>query len=190
MKSMVDDLLHSNPYGNPSLGLDIRASRVPLDQHELVGELWVGGSFTLLGEPFTEDAVGSAWLVDCAGELPKELMARAARSFWRVFEDIEWIPGSYDRIDALAQQLAGALRGDTGALAADDSNGSSDDAVANVQPPERVYVFCKQGFNRSGLLTGRILRALGTPPQEAIAQLRELRPGALTNDTFVDLIHR
>ncbi|MDP6604746.1 MAG: hypothetical protein QF664_00590 [Dehalococcoidia bacterium] len=187
---MVDDLLNGNPYGNLSLGLDIRASRVPLDNHQLVGELWVGGSFTALGEPFAEDAVDNAWLVDCAGELPRELMARAARSFWRVFEDIEWIPGSYDRIDALAQQLAGALRGNADALTGDQPEGGSGGASADAQPPERVYVFCKQGFNRSGLLTGRILRALGTPPQDAVTQLRELRPGALTNETFVDLIHR
>lgn len=183
---MVDDLLHSDPHGNPSLGLDIRASRIPLDGQALAAELWVGGSFTLIGEPLVEDTVDSAWLVDCAGELPKELMARAARSFWRVFEDLESVPSSYDRIDALARQLAGVLRGDPGAVA----EGASDGAGAHGEPPQRIYVFCKQGFNRSALVAGRILRALGTPPQEVVAQLRELRPGTLTNDTFVDLIHR
>jgi protein-tyrosine phosphatase len=49
---------------------------------------------------------------------------------------------------------------------------------------------CSHGMNRSGLVTGLLLRRLGFGADEAIARIRAARRGALSNDSFVDLIRR
>src|SRR3954471_19954173 len=46
----------------------------------------------------------------------------------------------------------------------------------------RVMSHCVMGFNRSGLIAGRILHHLGMPGAEVVSRLRERRPGALFND--------
>jgi protein-tyrosine phosphatase len=47
---------------------------------------------------------------------------------------------------------------------------------------------CTQGFNRSALVAGMILRELGASPDAIVEAIREARPGALTNQTFVRLL--
>ena len=47
-----------------------------------------------------------------------------------------------------------------------------------------VLAHCGMGYNRSALMAGLILRELGMPGPEAVARLRERRPGALFNDGF------
>jgi hypothetical protein len=56
-----------------------------------------------------------------------------------------------------------------------------------ADPPARVYVMCQQGMNRSGLLAGLILRALGVDAEAALAAVAT-RPGALTNQTYARLV--
>lgn len=133
-------------------------------------ELWMGGVHTTLGDPMHEVHVGGAWVVDCAGELPPAMARVAARHIPRVFADIEAVPGNLTRIDALVGELAAAFL--------------ADDA------PERVYVMCKQGLNRSGLVSALLLRALGVAPEEALDVIRAARPGALNNVTFASLVRR
>jgi protein-tyrosine phosphatase len=41
---------------------------------------------------------------------------------------------------------------------------------------------CQHGMNRSGLVSGLILRGLGMDPRETIERIRLARPGALAND--------
>ncbi len=152
---------------------DVRATRIDLQhvwerQAGLRAELWVGGGDTALGEPVGVADVAGAWVVDCAGELPQDLMAAAGRWIPRVFEDLEQEPPHYDRVRLLSRQLAGSLAGD--------------------DPPARLYVMCKQGFNRSGLVAGRILRELGLRPSVAIELLESHRPGALSNAAFRRLV--
>lgn len=48
----------------------------------------------------------------------------------------------------------------------------------------RVLVHCTMGFNRSALLTGKILCRLGWDGPAAVARLQERRPGALYNEAF------
>jgi protein-tyrosine phosphatase len=43
---------------------------------------------------------------------------------------------------------------------------------------------CQHGMNRSGLVTGLLLRALGIGPRETVERIRLARPGALANDAF------
>ncbi len=49
---------------------------------------------------------------------------------------------------------------------------------------------CQHGMNRSGLVSGLILRSLGVDPESAIQRIRKARPGALANDGFVDMLRR
>jgi protein-tyrosine phosphatase len=68
--------------------------------------------------------------------------------------------------------------------------GGGDAAAAHpAEPPPRLYVFCNQGMNRSGLMIGLILRALGLAGEDALRAITCCRPGALTNRTFVRLLH-
>lgn len=55
-------------------------------------------------------------------------------------------------------------------------------------PPERLYVMCSQGFNRSALFAGLLLRHLGLGHEEAVRIIQTARPGALSNQTFLRLI--
>jgi hypothetical protein len=55
-----------------------------------------------------------------------------------------------------------------------------------IRSGKRVAVNCMSGLNRSGLLVGRALIALGHPPREAIELIRQARgPRALANHQFV-----
>src|SRR4051812_28467389 len=55
-----------------------------------------------------------------------------------------------------------------------------------IRSGHRVLSHCGMGFNRSALIAGRILHHLGMPGTDAVARLRERRPGALFNDVFAD----
>jgi len=52
----------------------------------------------------------------------------------------------------------------------------------------RVLAHCSTGFNRSALVAGLILTAMGMPGRDALARVRDRRPGALFNDTFADFL--
>ena len=55
-----------------------------------------------------------------------------------------------------------------------------------VSEGKHVAVNCMSGVNRSGLLVGRALVALGHTPEEAIEAVRRARgPMALSNQHFV-----
>ena len=57
-----------------------------------------------------------------------------------------------------------------------------------IQDGHRVLAHCSMGYNRSGLVAGMILKALGATGMAAVARIRERRPGALFNDRFVDYL--
>jgi hypothetical protein len=153
-----------------------RASRIVLPHPPT--ELWMGGAESALGEPLHPDDLAGAWVIDCAGDMPEHY--RSAAAWWRthVFQDYEELPAAWVELGGLARSigrcLAGALDGDV--------------PDHPVDPPLRLYVLCNQGMNRSGLVLGRILRALGLPGDEALDTLRRHRPGALNNLTFVRLV--
>jgi hypothetical protein len=161
------------PRFQPGDEFDVRASHIPL-----VGasaELWIGGSHTVVGEPLEAGQFARSWLIDCAGELPPMVHTSAANYIPRVFEDIEQTPPQYDEILRLAGSVAELLRGSAPADGSDH--------------PHRIYVLCKQGFNRSGLVAGRIMRALGVPGETVVSEIRRHRRGALANDAFTRLLN-
>lgn len=132
------------------------------------GGIWMGGAQSLHGTELTAELIAGAWLVDLAGDLPGQLHEAANRSFYCVFADLEEVPASLPRLQQMAIDIVGALRG-----------GAS---------PGAVHIACAQGLNRSGLLTGLVLRELGFTADEAIKAIRLARPGGLANHAFVRII--
>lgn len=47
-----------------------------------------------------------------------------------------------------------------------------------------ILIHCGLGLNRSALLAGLVLVELGMTPAQALARVRQRRPGALFNETF------
>jgi hypothetical protein len=155
-----------------------RASRIPVPgRPELITELWMGGADSLFGDRVQPEDLRDAWVIDLAGDMPEG--HRTACALWlpRVFADIEGVPHAYARLTALAESIAAALTGGAGGAEWEHPE----------EPPARLYIMCQQGMNRSGLITGLVLRALGVAPEEALAAIAS-RPGALTNRTFAALI--
>jgi protein-tyrosine phosphatase len=61
-------------------------------------------------------------------------------------------------------------------------------AASLIGDGHRVLSHCGMGYNRSALLAGLILIELGMPGADAVARLRERRPGALFNDKFAECL--
>jgi hypothetical protein len=153
-----------------------RATRLSLVHRPDVDvEIWMGGTHSLLGDEIDAEALTEAVVVDCSGELGEPYRSQAGRYVARVFLDLEAVPSAYPRIATLVHELAEAV-----------TAGTPDDAGR----PRRIYVLCQQGMNRSGLVVGLLLRALGEEPERALTLIRELRPGALSNETFAGLVER
>lgn len=158
-----------------------RATRIDLGPAlPLTTELWMGGADAATGTPIAPADLRGAWVIDCAGDMPEEHQAAAALWLFRVFQDIEEQPGMYARIESLAVSVAACLT----RLA-----GGSDRWEHPAEPPVRLYVICNQGFNRSGLVLGRILRRLGLTGDQSLRLLTGHRPGAMNNLTFARLVH-
>jgi hypothetical protein len=137
----------------------------------------MGGADALYGDSITPEDLCDAWVVDLAGDMPEAHQAACLHHMNRIFADVESVPGSYTRLRSLAESIAACLTG------ADAHDGWEHPA----EPPARLYVMCQQGMNRSGLLTGLILRALGVPAADALKAVGT-RPGALSNQTYARLV--
>jgi len=57
-----------------------------------------------------------------------------------------------------------------------------------VRDGHRVLSHCGMGYNRSALIAGLILVELGMSGPQAVARLRERRPGALFNNRFATFL--
>ena len=130
--------------------------------------IWMGGAHSSFGHPITLGSIDSAWVIDCAGDMPLDYRNRAGRWFARVFADLDAVPSAMDAIRELASNVATAL--------------ATDDA------PDHLYIVCQYGMNRSGLVSGLILRELGLPGTETVSRILAARPGALSNQAFRRLV--
>lgn len=142
----------------------------------------MGGSESLLGDPLSLDDAGAATIVDCAGDLAALYRQRAGRYIARVFADLDAVPAQYDRLESLVRSLIEPMVAcrRCGAKTGEEQ----------FQPFTRFYILCQYGMNRSGLVTGLLWRALGADAADVITAIRAVRPGALNNETFVQLIER
>jgi hypothetical protein len=137
----------------------------------------MGGADSLYGERVSPDHLLGAWLIDLAGDMPEEYRSVCACWLPRVFADVEQVPHRYERLTALAGSVASCLLGESAA----------EGWPHPADPPPRLYVMCQQGMNRSGLLSGLILRSLGVSLDDALSALAS-RPGVLTNQTYLRLL--
>ena len=170
-------MLSGKMFNHPAVH-EPRASRIPIPgRADLASELWMGGAQAANGDLVEPGDLEDAWVIDLAGDMPEAY--RAACRYWqaRVFADMEQVPSDYPRLTALAESIAAAMSG----------SGGNATRPHPAETPRRVYVMCQQGMNRSGLLTGLILRALGVSGDEAIAAVGN-RPGALHNQTYARLV--
>ena len=137
---------------------------------ELCGPaLLIGGAHTLHGNDVLLEEVERSWVIDCAGEMPERYRERAARYWLRVFPDLDGEVAALPRLRDLAAEVAAAARSADG-------------------EPDRVYVMCHHGLNRSGLVAGLILRELGVSGDEAVRRVMAARPGALANGAFREIV--
>lgn len=58
-----------------------------------------------------------------------------------------------------------------------------DDVLARVREGQRVVVACRGGFGRTGTVTACVLRQADVAPEEAVAIVRETRPGTIERDS-------
>ena len=132
----------------------------------LLADIWMGGAHSHVGEPMHAQQLAAACVIECAGDLPA--FYSPATKLWVpcVFVDVEGRPVRFDRLLAIAGQVADAARGH------------------GDMPVERVYSICTHGMNRSGLMAGLVLRELGMDGTSVVERILERRPGALSNVSF------
>ncbi|HMO96068.1 MAG TPA: protein-tyrosine phosphatase family protein [Tepidiformaceae bacterium] len=132
-------------------------------------EVWMGGAHSLVGETLDHPVLSRSWVIDCAGDMPASLRTSAGLWVSCVFSDIDGPLSPSLRLDDVVERVLSAVRTPKSA-------------------PERVYVMCTHGMNRSGLVAGLLLRSFGVEGVEAVDRIRLARPGALSNQHFRNMI--
>lgn len=147
-----------------------RASLVAISGELCEAAILMGGAHTMHGNDVRLDGIERAWVVDLAGEMPAAYREAAGRWFVRVFPDLDGEIPMLTRLRGLAAEVARDLR------------------YADGRGPERLLVMCHHGMNRSGLVTGLVLRELGLSGPEAVSRIVVARPGSLSNHAFRAII--
>ena len=163
---LEDPFVHLHSLQTPRASLVLAAG----EADNLRTEVWMGGAHSLRGEPLESAVLRSSWLVDCAGDLDPAYRRATGRWLACVFPDLDGPLSAMPLIsDVVAQAVAGAR-------------------LNNGDAPERLYVMCQHGMNRSGLVSGLILRGLGIEARDAVGRVTAARPGALGNAYFRSLL--
>lgn len=158
---LEDPSLHRAAAHVPRASRVLAAGDSPLTRTEV----WMGGAHSHIGEELSHETLASSWLIDCAGDMDPSFRSSTGRWLACVFPDLDGPLASSNRVAEVVQLTL-------------ESIASRDNA------PERVYVMCQHGMNRSGLVAGLLLRGLGVEPRETVERIRRARPGALANDHF------
>jgi hypothetical protein len=168
MSSLEDEIVLPRDTGGPRASLVLAAAELP----GLTASIWMGGARSLRGDVLDEDRLAHAVVIDCAGDMPRDYRDAAANWQACVFVDHDGPVAAMHRLNDIARQVAAIAR---------DGRQTDIDAI---------YVMCTHGMNRSGLVTGLILRELGVSPAEAIRRISAARPGALSNQWFRRLLEQ
>ena len=144
-----------------------RASLV-LPRGPRTAAIWMGGARALRGDEVRPSDLAGGWLVDAAGDMPSAHRAAATRLIDCVFADNEETPPGFLRVQELVREIS---------------------AAATSGGPLAICLVCSQGLNRSGLLTGLVLRQMGFSANDTVARIRAARPGSLANHAYERLIH-
>jgi hypothetical protein len=142
-----------------------RASLIAMSGELCASAILFGGAHTPHGNDVLLEGLERAWVIDCAGDMPRTYRERAERWYARVFPDLDGDVPALLRLRELVGEVAVHLQAGNGA-------------------PDRIYVMCQHGMNRSALVTGMLLRELGLGGEEALRRLVAARPGALSNHAF------
>lgn len=160
----LEDSVHSLPDRHEArASLIVAAREIP----GLDACLWMGGARSILGQALDNGTLTRSLVIDCAGEMPAAYRAAAATWIPCVFVDHDGPVASLHRLQDAAQQAARAAR-----------HGEVD----------AVYAMCTHGMNRSGLVTGMIMRELGISGAETVGRIVSARPGALSNLWFREML--
>jgi hypothetical protein len=136
----------------------------------LRANIWMGGSHSHVGELVSDAPLENSWIIDCAGVMPTWYREQVGRWVACVFEDVESRPSRLWHIEEVVKATA--------------------EAVSIEAGPSDVIIVCQHGMNRSGLMSGLLLRALGFEGEAAVSRIKERRPGALSNLTFRGILLR
>jgi hypothetical protein len=139
----------------------------PADLAGLTASLWMGGARSLRGVSLHTDGLARSLIVDCAGEMPQAMREAAAVWLPCVFVDHDGPVAGMHRVEAAAREAA---------------------VLARTGDIDSVYFMCTLGMNRSGLVTGMILREFGLTGPAAVDRIATARPGALSNLWFRQLL--
>jgi hypothetical protein len=165
---LEDPILHTNAQHPPRASKILAAGEVS----NIHTEIWMGGAHTSHGEALAAGDLGKSWIIDCAGDIDQSYRTAPGRWVSCVFPDIDGRPAAELLITSVVRETFDAIQ------------------LGNGTAPDRIYVMCQHGMNRSGLVSGLILRSLGFQAAEAIDRIRAARPGALANDGFVHMLRQ
>jgi hypothetical protein len=132
----------------------------------------MGGAHSLIGDAIDGAHLSSSWVIDCAGDMHVSYRVQAGKFLACVFPDLDGPLASSSYVERTVETTLAVI------------------ANRNGDAPERIYVMCQHGMNRSGLVSGLILRGLGVEGREAVDRIRMARPGALANEYFRQLVLR
>ncbi|MEO8538888.1 MAG: protein-tyrosine phosphatase family protein [bacterium] len=159
---LEDPSLHSTAIHVPKASLVLPSGELA----DVRTEIWMGGAHSNVGESFRGPLLADSWVIDCAGEIDATFRAATKKWLACVFPDLDGPLSSSNRVAEVVRMALDSI------------------ASGGESSPERIYIMCQHGMNRSGLVTGLILRGLGMPPRETVERIRAVRPGALANDYF------
>jgi|GEM_PF-3712421 len=163
---LEDPVVHRHSLHTPRASLVLAAG----EAQNPATEIWMGGAHSLIGDAVELEHVRTSWVIDCAGDMDTSYRTASARWFSCVFPDLDGPLVSSSHVQRTVRETLDTVLHGNGAA------------------PERIYVMCQHGMNRSGLVSGLILRGLGVDAREAVDRIRMARPGALANDSFRRLV--
>jgi len=188
----------AGPHGGSALGRMIRTSRTHPLQIAEVRAKSADGRIGITFCPGKHDraALTGAWARDLGADLDA-IVAWGARRLVTLVEPAELVALKVPDLGAEAQARGLEWRH----LPIADFSVPDEDFEAHwrregaeiralLREGGDIVMHCKGGLGRAGMIAARLLVELGTPPDEAMAQVRRARPGAIETPAQEALVRR